>query len=413
MHMKKGRSKMLRLSAFSAAIMLCAANLTGCGIMMPESARKDVIGAKIVVIGQAKDIQFWDYVEQGANDAGKELKYEVEYVSGANTNDIDGQIQLIQNAVNNNARAIVIAPNSASALNNALRDAKEKGVTILTIDADINNSELRTAYIGSINASAAAIAARKVAAYLTDKEHLVNGRPGKVGIISHSETSSAAQQRVGPFQGALMTALGYGSSEDDASSGQQGGAPADAQQGGAPADAQQGGAPTDEQQGGAPADTQQGGAQGGSQGGNPVIAGVQFCAGDADKAKTMATDMINNIPDLKVLYATNERSTIGVCEAVKAAREEGKAQDLMVVGYNANTAELEYIRNDILTGTMLQNPYNMGYLGVLYAGSAMSASGSVPGTVDTGVVYVYKKNLNDDDIKLLLDPKSVLSASSK
>jgi len=100
-------------------------------------------------------------------------------------------------------------------------------------------------------------------------------------------------------------------------------------------------------------------------------------------------------------------------QAVKAAREEGKAQDLMVVGYNANTAELEYIRNDILTGTMLQNPYNMGYLGVLYAGSAMSASGSVPGTVDTGVVYVYKKNLNDDDIKLLLDPKSVLSASSK
>ncbi|MBR5372180.1 MAG: substrate-binding domain-containing protein [Oscillospiraceae bacterium] len=403
--MKKGRSKMLRLAAFSAAVMM-AANLTGCGITVPTTARDAIIGCKIVVIGQAKDIQFWDYVEQGAVDAGNELQYDVEYVSAANTNDIDGQIQLIQNAVSNGAKAIVLAPNSRNQLNNAISEAREKGIVVITIDADIDDTELRTSYIGSINASAASIAARKVADYLL--ENKVNGKHGRVGIISHSETSAAAEQRVGPFQGSLMTLLGYSSGSSDALDGssagaQQGGAPSGTQ-GGAPSGTQ-GGAPSGTQ-GGAPSGTQ-GGAPAGAQGGNPVIASIQYCAGEQDRAKNIATKMIETYPDLKVLYATNEKSTLGVCEAVKAARAKDMAMDVMVVGYNANTTEIGYINSDILTGTMLQNPYNMGYLGVYYAGQEL-VDQSAPGTVDTGVVYVHKKNLHNDDIQLLLDPKSFM-----
>jgi ribose transport system substrate-binding protein len=139
---------------------------------------------------------------------------------------------------------------------------------------------------------------------------------------------------------------------------------------------------------------------------------ISYCAGESEKAKTIAAQMINENPDLRVLYATNERSTIGVCEAVKEAKEEGRISKekenlIMVIGFNANSTEVDFIQNDILTGTILQNPYNMGYLGVMNAGNYLS-DGSAHGKVDTGVVYVNKKNLTNNDVRLLLDPQNYI-----
>lgn len=430
--MKKGKSRLIRLAACSAALVMTAA-LSGCGIQA-ENAFTQTQGYKIVVIGQAKNVQFWDYVEQGATDAGRELSYDVEYYNAEDTNDIAGQEKLIQDAIDKNVHAIVVAPNSASELNNVLRNAQEKGITVLTIDADIDSQGLRSAYIGTINASAAAIAARKALDYMSKPENFYEELPGKFGIIYHSETSAACNDRVntflgalggqlngvyGPAMGAKMAKLaaqrgaqaqqgapgGEDAGEQSGGEAQQGGAP-EGQQGGAP-EGQQGGAP-DGQQGGAP-QGQQGGAAQGQQGeGMPAeffLAGKACCNGDAETAKQLATQMIKEHPDLRVLYATNERSTMGVCEAVKEARNSGNetAENLIVIGFNANNAEQDYILNDILEGTMLQNPYNIGYMGVMYAGS-----GSVPAVVDTGVVYVNKQNLGSDEIQLMLDPKTFI-----
>lgn len=385
--MKKGSSKLLRLAAGALAVLTCA-SMSGCGITSITADRDKVLGAKIVVIGQAKDIQFWDYVEQGATDAGKELGYTVEYYNANNTSDVDGQRTLIQNAIDTNAKAIVLAPNSATELNEVIRNAGDKGIPVLTIDADIDNANIRKAYIGTINASAGSIAARQAVTHLS--ENKVNGKFGKVGIITHSESSSAAGQRVGGFQGELTSRLRAMLGNKASGASANAGAPANTGAPGEDAGSGEGGAP----QGGPPA---------GAGGDTDVIAGVMNCEGNADTAKDMATSMINSNPDLRVLYATNERSTIGVCEAVKAAKAEGKAENLMVIGYNSNTAEIEYIRTDILTGTMVQNPYNMGYLGVLYAGNVLTGD-SVPAMIDTGVTYVHKTNLNNTEIQLLLDP---------
>lgn len=374
--MKTGRGKLLRLAACSLAVLTSAA-FTGCGIQSVQDGRNLQHGSKIVVIGQAKDIQFWDYVEKGATDAGNELGYNVEYYNANSTSDVEGQIQLVQNAIDGGAKAIVLAPNSATELNEVIRNASDKGIPVLTIDADIENTDIRKAYIGTVNASAGSIAARQAVDYLNANK--VNGQFGKVGIITHSESSSAAQQRVGGFQGELMPRLRELLGANSASSAQSN---AGTEEGGAPAGAQSGGL--------------------------DVIAGVMNCEGNADKARAMATSMIESNPDLRVLFATNERSTIGVCEAVKAAKADGKAKDLMVIGFNSNTAEIEYIRSDVLTGTMVQNPYNMGYLGVLYAGNVL-ANDNIPGQVDTGVTYVHKTNLNNSEIQLLLDPENAFS----
>lgn len=417
-----------RISAASTALLLAAA-LTGCG---PQRGGPDASaqGAKITVIGQSKGIQFWDYVEQGAMEAAEELGYVVDYMNAESTSDIDSQIEFIHSAIENGTQAIVVAPNSASALNEAIRDAGDAGIPVITIDADVDNASIRKSYIGTQNASAGAIAARKALEYL--QEHMEGASIGKVGIIGHSETSSAAQQRIGGFRGELASRLAASfkaiKAGDQAPGGNSGmGAP---EEGGAPeideeaiaaavdvtgmseeeakearekavAEAK---AKAAEEAGGAPE-----GGQGGAPSGmsaaqmaaemNPV-AEVVFCNGEADTARQQAKDMLEKYPNIQVLYATNERSTVGVCEAVK---DLGLAGQIMVIGFNSNTAEIENIRNDVLTATMVQNPYNMGYLGVYYAGNAVSGS-SVPGNIDTGVTYVDKAHLSDTSVAMLLDP---------
>ena len=413
--MKKGKSRLLRLASFSMALLL-SASMSGCGFEMRKTQQGKPVGAKMVVIGQSKGIQFWDFVEQGAKDAGTELEYSVEYCAANDTSDIDGQKKLIKEAIDKNAKAIIVAPNSATELNGVIRDALDKGIVVMTINSDVDNQSLRTTYVGTMNASAGAIAARQALTYMSDPDHYYEELPGKFGIVTHSVELSSAQERVntfisalgGPLQGVYGPLMGQKMAKLAAQRAQQGGG--EGQQGAPDGEGQQG-APGGEGQQGAPGGQGQQGAAGGQgQQLSPefFIAAQECCEGDADIAKELATKMINEHPEMKVIYATNERSTVGVCEAVVDARKEGKATDLMVIGYNANKDEQDYIQNDILTGTMLQNPYNIGYLSILYAGNQLTDQ-SAPGMVDTGVVYVNKQNLQHDDIQLLLDPKAFIA----
>ena len=74
-----------------------------------------------------------------------------------------------------------------------------------------------------------------------------------------------------------------------------------------------------------------------------------------------------------------------------------------IIGYNANETEQTYLKNGTLSGLIVQNPYNMGYLGVYYSGRLLS-NDNVGRTIDTGAAYVTLSNLNSNEIKLLLDP---------
>jgi ribose transport system substrate-binding protein len=105
---------------------------------------------------------------------------------------------------------------------------------------------------------------------------------------------------------------------------------------------------------------------------------------------------------VKVIYGTNENSTTGICDAVS---EMGKSGQVKVIGFNASDKEVAYIEDGTLTGTIVQNPYNMGYLGVKYADAAIKKQmQTVPPEMITSVALVTEENLNQDDIKFLINP---------
>ena len=104
-----------------AACTLAAAMLLsgGCGPQGGPPAGV-VRGGKIAVIAK-QPISFWDDVRMGAEDAGRELGFEIIYSVAEGDNDYASQVESIKNAIRDNVNAIVIAPNSTTDLNSALQ----------------------------------------------------------------------------------------------------------------------------------------------------------------------------------------------------------------------------------------------------------------------------------------------------
>jgi len=139
------------------------------------------------------------------------------------------------------------------------------------------------------------------------------------------------------------------------------------------------------------------------------------CDGDLNKAKDLAIQAIDANPNLKLIYTTNEKSTIGACQAVAERELQGKVR---IIGYNSNTSEISYLMDQTLTGTIIQSPYNMGYLGVKYAAdllrtidvNGVKTTKMIPNNVDTGATYITINNYSDDISQLLINPDNFVQS---
>lgn len=130
------------------------------------------------------------------------------------------------------------------------------------------------------------------------------------------------------------------------------------------------------------------------------VVGVQYCGGDSRIARQQALDFIRNYPDLKCIYASNEGSAVGVAEAVSSL---GREEDLIVMGFDSSDDEIAFLESGAIDGMMVQNPYNMGYLGVRNINKVLDDK-SIEDRFDTGATYVTRDNLQDEDIQWLLYP---------
>ena len=66
--------------------------------------------------------------------------------------------------------------------------------------------------------------------------------------------------------------------------------------------------------------------------------------------------IISAAPDIAGAFFCSGREAVGAANAVQAA-----GKDIYVVGYNGDPEELQAIVDGVLTGTILQQPYVIGY----------------------------------------------------
>ena len=125
-----------------------------------------------------------------------------------------------------------------------------------------------------------------------------------------------------------------------------------------------------------------------------IAEGINVLA-SADNAMSGALDLLRRHPEINVLIAFNEPTSVGAARAVAELR---RADDVWLVGFDSNVETVDFLQNGVVDALVVQNPYAMGYLGVEAAYRLLSGYGAPPAsTVDTSTRTVNLENLFTPD----------------
>lgn len=102
-------------------------------------------------------------------------------------------------------------------------------------------------------------------------------------------------------------------------------------------------------------------------------------------------------PNLKGVFATNLDTTQLVADVVTQLEKI----DLKIVGFDGGKEQLKLLKNDVVEGLIVQNPYGMGYATVIAAARAALELGN-EAVIDSGYIWVTKENMNQSEIKKML-----------
>jgi len=100
------------------------------------------------------------------------------------------------------------------------------------------------------------------------------------------------------------------------------------------------------------------------------------------------------------IFCCNESTTFGMLRALEDAKVAGKVK---FVGFDASSKLVDALSAGKIDALVVQNPMNMGYIGVSMAVKAMHGE-PVEKRVDTGAKLVTKANMSEPAVNDLLHP---------
>lgn len=125
----------------------------------------------------------------------------------------------------------------------------------------------------------------------------------------------------------------------------------------------------------------------------------QHCLDQAE-ALTKTENVITANPDLKGIFGAFNRGALGAAQAVINKEKQGK---IKVVAFDADPDEIKLLKEGVIDALIVQQPYQMGKLGVEYALKAINGE-KVEKHVAPDVVLVTKDNMNEPAIAAVLNP---------
>jgi ribose transport system substrate-binding protein len=131
-----------------------------------------------------------------------------------------------------------------------------------------------------------------------------------------------------------------------------------------------------------------------------LISTNQYAGATMERAFQASQNLLNRFAQVDGIYCANESSTQGMLRALQTS---GKAKKVKFVGFDSNEALIAGINNGEIHGLAVQNPFKMGYEGVLTA-IAVVNNEKYDKKIDTGVMLVTNENINDPQVKELLNP---------
>ena len=132
-----------------------------------------------------------------------------------------------------------------------------------------------------------------------------------------------------------------------------------------------------------------------------LISTDQYAGATRDTAKRASENLLNRFgDDVQGIFCPNESTTAGMLSALQDA---GKAGKVIFVGFDATQMFVDAMKAKQLHGIVVQNPFNMGYLGVKTMVDSLQGK-SVEKRIDTGVTVITPDNLDAKDSQTLLHP---------
>ncbi|GAC1329189.1 MAG: ABC transporter substrate-binding protein [Chloroflexota bacterium] len=306
----------------------------------PQSPRT-IRQLRMEVVVKTTNSPYWQIVFAAARKAARQFGVQsLGYVGGPSEADINAEITLIENSIAKHPDFLVIAPTSASALSPVISKAYKAGIKVIIIDSATTTPNI-TSFLATDNRLGGCLAARSLAAAIKRKTGAARGQ------VAYATFQSGAGSLTARDAGFVQCIHGFPGltlvAHKDA-------------------------------------------------GGDPNPGG---------KPLSVAADTLTAFPKLVGYFGDNLQTLQG---AEKAFQERHvNYRKISLVGFDNTAQEVTALQQRHLDGTILQDPYQMGYGGVGYG--IMAAAGlTVPKFVNTGVTVATPANVNGPVIQGLLDP---------
>lgn len=332
------------------AIVVAAVVIVGVvGCKKQEGAAGDPNSGKaktyrIAVIPKGTTHIFWKSIHAGAIKAQQELKaagidVEIIWKGPLKEDDRESQIRVVEDFITRGVTGIVLAPLDDAALRTPVKDAVSNGIPVVIIDSDLK-SEDYVSFVATDNYKGG----RKGAEHLAK----VIGGKGKVIMLRYQEGSASTMNREQGFLDTLKEK--YPEIE--------------------------------------------------------VVSSNQYAGATTESAFQASENMLAPLrtPDGGVsidgIFCPNESSAFGMLRALK---DTGLAGKVKYVGFDSSDQLVKGLVEGHIHGLVLQDPINMGYLGVKTIIAHLRGE-KVEKRIDTGSEVATPENMNDPKMKNLLEP---------
>lgn len=132
-----------------------------------------------------------------------------------------------------------------------------------------------------------------------------------------------------------------------------------------------------------------------------LISSDQYAGPTRDTAKRASENLLNRYGNqIQGVFCVNESSTHGM---LLALQDIGRAGKTFFIGFDASQTFVDAIEAGQMHGLVVQNPMNMGYLGVLRMVDHLQGR-TVERRIDTGVWMITKENMKEPATAELLRP---------
>lgn len=126
----------------------------------------------------------------------------------------------------------------------------------------------------------------------------------------------------------------------------------------------------------------------------------QFAGTTTESAYQLTENLLSRYPQVEGIFAPNESSTFG---ALRALQHFGLAGRVKLVGFDSSVKLIQALEKNEIQGLVLQDPMKMGYLSVKVLVDYIQGR-PVEKRIDTGVSLATPENMNQPEIRNLLEP---------